>query len=234
MDRRHWLKATAFFPIASLSAQAPAAAPDIGAAEDRAVAGTFGFPQGIASGDPRAESLVFWTRCVRADGHGGAVPLHLELFEDAGCRRPITTVRLIADPRFDHTARVKLVKMRPGTVYHYRFRAGRDVSPVGRAKTAPAERAALQQLRFAWFTCQDWSVNHWGAMSLMAQEDFDFLVHVGDYVYETVDAAFQSGQAEPAHGPITFPDGSTLPGGARAATTLADYRTLYKDRKSVV
>ena len=81
-----------------------------------------------------------------------------------------------------------------------------------RASTAAA-------LRFAWLTCQDWSVNHWGAMSLLAAEDLDFLVHVGDYVYETVGASFQAGAAEPAHTAIKFPGGTKLADGTTYATT---------------
>lgn len=232
MDRRHFLKhSAAFFPIATLGSAALAhdAADET---DTRAPLGRHRFAQGVASGDPRPDSLVFWTRCVRTDGGTGAVPLMLEVFEDARCQRVLARVRLVARAEFDHTVRVKLVHLRPGTAYHYRFRAGRDLSPVGHAKTAPAPHAAVPQLKFAWFTCQDWSVNHWGAMSLMAREDLDFLVHVGDYIYETVDAAFQAGAAEPAHPAIQLPDGTALPGGARYATTLADYRTLYKTYRS--
>ena len=232
MDRRHFLKhSAAFFPIASLGSAALAHdAADAGDA--LAPRGRFQFPQGVASGDPRHDSLVFWTRCVRAAGASAAMPMMLEVFEDAGCKRVLARVRLVARPEFDHTVRVKLTQLRPGTAYHYRFRAGQDLSPTGHGKTAPAPRAAVPQLKFAWFTCQDWTVNHWGAMSLLANEDVDFLVHVGDYIYETVDAAFQAGAAEPAHAAIAFPDGTTLPGGARYATTLADYRTLYKTYRS--
>ena len=74
--------------------------------------------------------------------------------------------------------------------------ASHQISP------APLASSSNSQVRFAWFTCQDWSVNHWQAMSLLAQENLDFVVHVGDYIYETVGASFQAGGAEPAHGTI--------------------------------
>jgi hypothetical protein len=91
----------------------------------------------------------------------------------------------------------------------------------------PPAGANVARLKFGWFTCQDWSINHWGAMAPLAQEDLDFLVHVGDYVYETVGASFQAGVAEPAHAALVLPDGTTL-GSARYATTLADYRYLCR------
>jgi alkaline phosphatase D len=70
--------------------------------------------------------------------------------------------------------------------------------------------------------CQNWSANHWQAMSLLAAEtDLDFVVHLGDYIYEAGFAA-QPGTVEPAHPAITLPSGGTY------ANTLDDYRTLYR------
>jgi alkaline phosphatase D len=243
MDRRDFLFSTAFFVVASASTPAQA-----GDALDRSGRDgddddtRYGFPQGVASGDPKADSLVFWTRCVQAAparprGEFATAPfapdrapvsLTLQVALDAGFRRRVAQVRLRATATYDHTVRAKVKDLAPGHTYYYRFVAGRDVSPVGRARTAPAVSATPSNLRFAWFTCQDWSVNHWGAMSLLAQEDLDFVVHVGDYIYETVGASFQAGAAEPAHGPIVFPDGLATPDGGHYASTLADYRTLYR------
>ncbi len=47
-------------------------------------------------------------------------------------------------------------------------------------------------------------------------------MHVGDYIYEAVGG----GIAEPAHGAISFPSGAAV------ATTLADYRLLYRTYRS--
>jgi alkaline phosphatase D len=236
MDRRSFFGHSGFFVIAS--ALGPLAAPtQAGSDEDDDEGderlghrGRRAYPQGVASGDPKADSVVFWTRCLRTDPKRAAEPLRLRLQValDPGFERVIAHVRLVARPEWDHTVRAKIRGLPPGRTLYYRFRSGGDTSPVGRTRTAPAPGASPALLKFAWFTCQDWSVNHWGAMSLLAAEDLDFVVHVGDYVYETVGASFQAGRAEPAHGPIVFPDGTTLADGSRAATTLADYRTLYR------
>src|SRR3546814_2748269 len=69
-----------------------------------------------------------------------------------------------------------------------------SVSPVGRTRTAPAESAAVAQMTFAFISCQDWSVNHWAAFDELLAQELDFIVHLGDYVYETVKADFQSGE----------------------------------------
>jgi alkaline phosphatase D len=228
MDRRQFLRHSAFFTVAAAGgvSAGPAAA---GGETDFPHA----YPQGVASGEPRETSLVFWTRCVRTAGDPAAdVPLTLQVASDRRFGSLLAEVALTALARYDHTARAKITGLPPGSALYYRFIAGRDRSPVGRTRTAPAAGSAPAQVRFAWFNCQDWSVNHWGAMSLMLREELDFVVHVGDYIYETVGASFQDGQVEPAHVPIVFPDGDTLPGGSRAASTLADYRTLYRTYRS--
>ena len=224
MDRRKFLGRTAFFTVAAASLSA------CGGGDDGEPAGRYAFPQGVASGDPKDSSVVFWSRCVRtsANTDSGDIPLALQVSTRDDFTSLVANVTLAASATYDFTVRAKVTGLAPATRLYYRFLAGGDTSAVGTTRTAPASGTVNTQVKFAWFTCQDWSVNHWGAMSLMAQEEFDFLVHVGDYIYETVGASFQAGDAEPAHTAIQFPNGTTLPDGSRYATTLADYRTLYR------
>ncbi|MDF1484549.1 alkaline phosphatase D family protein [Ramlibacter sp. H39-3-26] len=225
MDRRQFLSRTSFFVVATAASSLTACGGD----DDGEPLGRYAFPQGVASGDPREASLVFWSRCVRTDGSSGDVAVRLQVSTSDKFDSLLADVPLSATAAYDYTVRAKVTGLPAATRLYYRFAAGADKSAAGRAKTAPAAGAAVPQLRFAWFSCQDWSVNHWAAMDLLAAEDdLDFVVHVGDYIYETVGAAFQSGAAEAAHTRIQFPDGTTLPDGSRYATTLADYRTLYR------
>ena len=222
MDRRQFLTRTAFFTVAAASLTA------CGGGDD-GPAGRYTFPQGVASGDPKSTSLVFWSRCVRSGaGSADMIPVTLQVSASPAFTTALAEVALLASPSHDFTVRAKVTGLPAATPLYYRFVAGSDISPVGNAKTSPAAGAPVAQLKFAWITCQDWSVNHWGAMSLLAAEELDFLVHVGDYIYETVGASFQAGQSEPAHGAIVFPDGTALADGSRYATTLADYRALYR------
>ncbi len=69
-------------------------------------------------------------------------------------------------------------------------------------------------------------------MDLIAAEDIDFMVHLGDYIYETVGASFQTGVAEPAHTKITLPDGVKKADGGVYASSTNDYRTLYRTYRS--
>ena len=221
MDRRGFLRSAAWFTVASAGTGLAAC----GGGSDVAAPGSFSFPLGVASGDPKESSAVFWTRCVAKDG--GGANLRLDVATDSAFGGIVAQVELAATATYDNMVRAKVTNLRPDTRYWYRFVADSDISAIGQTKTAPAAASAPGQLRFAWMTCQDWSINHWAAMELIAKEDIDFIVHLGDYIYETVGAAFQTGAAEPAHGKITLPDGVSG-GGAVYANTVADYRTLYR------
>ncbi|MBI3284811.1 MAG: alkaline phosphatase D family protein [Burkholderiales bacterium] len=148
-----------------------------------------------------------------------------------------TTLQVLAS--FDNTIRNKVTGLQAGQTYFYQFIAGDVRSNVGRFKTAPAANADVAQLKFAYLTCQDWSVNHWGALENIAKnETLDFVVHLGDYIYETIGQAFQNGGVEARHTALQLPDGTVLndasgkPTKAKYATTLADYRYLYKAYRS--
>lgn len=227
MDRRAFLRSSMYFTVVSATASLSACGgsePDTSAPK-----GAFSFPLGVASGDPKDTSMVFWTRCMSARAVE-PVPVRLELSTSASFDSIAASVALSATRQYDFTVRAKVTNLTPGTRYHYRFVAGQDSSVAGTAKTAPPAASSPAQMKFAWLTCQDWSVNHWAAMDLIAAEELDFLVHLGDYIYETVGATFQSGLAEAAHTSITLPDGSARSGAETGvyATSLEDYRTLYR------
>lgn len=227
MDRRSFLRSSMYFTVVSASAGLAACGgsdPDTSAPKD-----SFSFPLGVASGDPKDTSVVFWTRCLSASGVE-PVPLRLEISTTSTFDTMTASVALSASRQYDFTVRAKVTSLAPGTRYYYRFVAGQDMSVAGTTKTAPAAASSPAQMKFAWLTCQDWSVNHWAAMDLIAAEDLDFLVHLGDYIYETVGATFQTGLAEAAHAKITLPNGSARSGGETGvyATSLEDYRTLYR------
>jgi len=256
MDRRQFLKYSGFITVSTatlgLSAcggggeTAPVTPPTPPAPP--ATGANWLFPQSVASGDPRADSVMLWTRAIPATlDVAAAVPSAPDtairlVFTDAdnsaalgtnaalsGTALVDTTVTL--QSQFDNTIRHKVTGLSASKVYFYQFIAGDVRSNIGRCKTAPAATDDVAQLQFAYMTCQDWSINHWGAFAnIAANETLDFIVHVGDYIYETVGESFQVGAVEARHTALTLPDGTFLSGnsGGKYATTLADYRYLYK------
>jgi alkaline phosphatase D len=196
---------------------------------------SYSYDLGVASGDPKADSIVLWTHVAGGDGMA-SIPLTVQVASDAAFTQILLDTPIQADPSWNYTVRHKVTGLGAATVYYYRFIAG--VAPatvtsiVGRTKTAPAAAANPAQLKFAVISCQDWSNNHWAAFSELVNEDLDFVVHVGDYIYEALPAQFLRNAAEQAHPALILPNGTTLPDGSVYATTLADYRYLYQSYRS--
>ncbi|MFL6120974.1 alkaline phosphatase D family protein [Actinophytocola sp.] len=163
------------------------------------VAGAFSAPAagnpftlGVASGDPTPDGVVLWTRLATdpfaADGAGGmpATPVRVE-FEIAHDERFRSVVRrgsVVATPELGHSVHPEIHGLAPDRVYFYRFRAGGEMSPVGRTRTLPPLSANPRQLDFAFASCQAWQDGYFTAYDHIAAEDLDFVVHLGDYIYE--------------------------------------------------
>ena len=253
MDRRSFLKMGGFITVSVASGGLAGCGgstytPPAADALAPATGGSWKFPQSVASGDPRADSILLWTRVVPSTlddvaPASGKKEVTVRLLVTAGDNAAllgsnkaidgtmVVDAQLALDPAFDNTIRHKVTGLQANQTYYYQFVAGDVRSNVGRFKTAPVADASVAQLQFAYLTCQDWSINHWGALDHIAKnEKLDFIVHLGDYIYETVGEAFQTGQVEARHSALSLPNGTFKNGssGAKYATTLADYRYLYK------
>src|SRR5262245_7597502 len=63
------------------------------------------FPEGVASGDPQADSVLLWTRYPRDDGATEA-RLTLEVSEDAAFQRLVASAPALVSAASDWTCRV--------------------------------------------------------------------------------------------------------------------------------
>lgn len=191
------------------------------------------YPQGLASGDPRPDSVMLWTR-VEPEEAGTDVPVRYEVSTDQGFADGtlVASGEVSAAADADHTVRIKVTGLSPYTQYYYRFEARGTVSVVGHTKTAPSADDD-QPIRFAFASCQDYNGRYYHAWAALAAEPaVDFVVHLGDYIYETADdPRFQDGDGERV---VSLPDGLVISesSNAKAALTLADYRALYKQYKT--
>src|SRR5579864_4755123 len=77
------------------------------------------FPEGVASGDPNANSVLLWTR--RPFPTGSRARLAVEVAEDDKFARLIATARATVSAASDWTCRVLVGNLRPSRVYWYRF-----------------------------------------------------------------------------------------------------------------
>lgn len=198
LSRRSVLKGAgamaAALAVGTLSPEAARAA-----VKDAAGQGVFGF--GVASGDPTATEVLLWTRvtpdptAVPGSGRGRAMTVHWEVAADEEFRRVLRRGVVGSDPRTDHTIKVVVGDLNPYTRYFYRFRAQGQTSPVGRTQTSPDERGVLHALRLAFVSCSNYTGGYFTAYRGLAERnDLDFVLHLGDYVYEY-------GNAEDRYGP---------------------------------
>lgn len=193
------------------------------------------FPQGVASGDPRPDRVVLWTRAEPAAAGVAAsadIPLEYVIARDPELTQILARGTLTALASADHTVRLVPTGLPAGATLHYRFELpGGTTTQVGRSRTAPDPTADVP-VKFVMAACQDFIGRYWHSWRAFLEEkvDVDFVLYLGDYIYESVnDARFQSTTPDRA---IALPDGidtSKKQDKSRiAASTLADYRTLYK------
>jgi alkaline phosphatase D len=190
---------------------------------DRSPATTF--PQSVASGDPTSAGAVLWTR-IDPDAHAPGEPLGIEIAADERFKRVVYRGLVDAEhvtPDHDYAVNVETDGLLDADRhYHYRFTYGGVRSRVGRCHTLPAPDASPERLRFAVVTCQDYQNGYYGAYHHIAEEDVDYLLHVGDFIYESAAGQYKG------RGSREYPDREiVLPSGRDRAWTLDDYRHLY-------
>jgi len=204
-SRRAVLKGAA---IAAASAGSSVFRPfDAQAAAAPAYRGIFGY--GVASGDPTADAVVIWTRAtppqrrrsdeVATPGSGLGAPLRVrwEVARDRDFQQVVDRGYVVTSAQSDHTVKVDVRGLRPYTRYFYRFRAAGDTSPIGRTQTAPDERHRTHALRFGLVSCSNYTGGYFGAYrALSERNDLDFVLHVGDYLYEYGNGADRYGPAD--------------------------------------
>lgn len=181
---------------------------------------SYPFTLGVASGMPRADSVVLWTRLApqphAPDGGMVArdVAVRWEFAEDEHFARGLRAGTVVARAEHAHSVHVPVTGLPPGRTGFYRFIAGDAASPIGRTRTAPADDAATERLRFALASCQHYEQGHFAVHHEIAARELDFVLFVGDYIYESSNARYRIRSHE---GPLPI--------------TLEDYRARHATYK---
>lgn len=192
------------------------------------------FPQSVVSGDPRADSVILWTRVE--NGSGADTSLMLQVATDEDFSNLVVEETFDALASSDHCLKIRVTELEAGQYYYYRFIYQNDgniyASRTGRTKTAAAPDSDTK-VKFAYVSCQDYIGRFFNNfLSLLDNDDLDFVVHLGDYIYETTgDALFQSTSGvrtiefTDQEGALTLGVGDNK---SQAANSLDNYRQLYK------
>jgi alkaline phosphatase D len=178
---------------------------------------------GVASGSPRPDSVVLWTRILpdpldREPVSPAPIAVGWEIAEDEGFRRIAIKGSAIALPELGHSVHVDATGLRPDRWYWYRFMLNDAISPVGRTRTAPAANSMPASLRFAFASCQHWEFGRYAAHRHIAEAAPDLVAFLGDYIYEW--------------GPYDLAHPAASRKRQNQSVTLADYRARYAQYKS--
>lgn len=176
------------------------------------------FPLGVASGDPLSDGVVLWTRIVPdplglANPLPGSIDVDWEVAEDELFTNVVRSGRTRAVEEWAHSVHVEVSGLRPHRTYFYRFIADGQKSPTGMTKTAPTYLAPLDRARFGIVTCQHFEQGFFNAYDDLLDMDPDFILHMGDYIYEASWGPQVRRQAEVE------------------ALSLADYRRIHAQYK---
>src|SRR4051812_49363509 len=130
------------------------------------------FPDGVISGDPTPSAITLWTRVDDVEGAGS---VGLEVATDKAFRHVVARKELATSGASFHTVKARISGLEAHEQYYYRFATRTTHSAVGRARTAlPAD--SEQPVRFAFFSCQDYTHGFYNAHAALAEEDdLDFV-----------------------------------------------------------
>jgi alkaline phosphatase D len=161
------------------------------------------FPFGVASGDPRQEQVVLWTKVLPKD-IGGKLEVEWVIASDTQLTEIVGSGTVRTDSSSAFTVHVSAKGLKAGMTYFYRFAYGAHHSPIGRTRTAP-ENPDL--LRLAVATCANYPAGYFNGYGLIAKaENIDAVIHLGDYIYEYGARTGQLRDHIPPHEILTLND----------------------------
>ena len=172
------------------------------------------FRHGVASGDPLSTAVVIWSRVTPPQQSPLAV--RWEVAIDPEMLDVVARGTEIADESSDYTIKVDVPELRPFTDYYYRFETLSMRSRIGHTKTLP--EGATEHVRIGVCSCAKYTSGYFSAYARMAERaDLDFVVHLGDYIYEV--GTYDGKALGPTIGRVMDPP--------HECTTLGDYRRRY-------
>ena len=135
-------------------------------AQGRRWSGGDPFSLGVASGAPRPDGFVLWTRlapdplspdpATPGGMTGGDVPVTYEIAADPAMRDVVRRGAATAERRYGYSVHADVRGLAAGRSYWYRFVSGDAASPVGRAMTPPAAGTPLERMRFGFVSCSQY------------------------------------------------------------------------------
>jgi alkaline phosphatase D len=172
------------------------------------------FYHGVASGDPLSDRVILWTRVTDDTLTVDSVQVDWRIATDTSMNNIVNSGSGYAKASKDWTFKVDATGLQPNTWYYYDFNGLGWSSLRGRTKTAPV--GDIDSVRFAIVSCSNWEHGYFHAYKhLKDRNDFDCVLHLGDYIYEYETGGFSANIAERVNEPT------------HEIITLEDYRLRY-------
>ena len=172
------------------------------------------FYHGVASGDPLSDRVILWTRVTDDTLTVDSVQVDWRIATDTSMNNIVNSGSGYTKASKDWTFKVDATGLQPNTWYYYDFNGLGWNSLRGRTKTAPV--GDIDSVRFAIVSCSNWEHGYFHAYKhLKDRNDFDCVLHLGDYIYEYETGGFSANLSERVNEPT------------HEIITLEDYRLRY-------
>lgn len=172
------------------------------------------FYHGVASGDPLSNSVILWTRFTDDTLSLDSVKIEWRIATDTNMINVVNSGEGYTNEDKDWTFKVDAGGLFPNTYYFYDFKAQNHYSIRGRTKTAPT--GDVDSVRFAVVSCSNWQHGYFNAYRhLVMRNDFDCVLHLGDYIYEYEEGEYTANINNRSHQPTN------------EIVSLEDYRIRY-------
>jgi len=173
------------------------------------------FQHGVASGDPTTDAIVLWTQVTTEEE---SVPVAWTLARDPELKDVVASGEASAEAEHDHTVHVDAQGLENSQELHFGFSALGETSPTARTRLLPE---SPDRIRFATCSCARFDAGYFNAYArIAARDDLSFLLHLGDYIYETSNTPPRNQVPSANIGRPFEPAGECV--------TLDDYRTRYR------
>ncbi|KAF4445469.1 alkaline phosphatase [Fusarium austroafricanum] len=214
------------------------------------------FTHGIASGDPWPNSVILWTRIAPSSNStkntapiDGTEPLYShetkkfveadpnpiclrwEVFKN-GTKSVVSNGTAYTTADIDYTVKIEAKGLKPLTTYNYQFTVcdSNNTSPLGRTKTAPKPDDDISEINLAVFSCSAFFPGYFNVYGNAARKDnHDWVVHLGDYIYEYVYMTIAPAMASTGLIPTSNYCPRIRPGSPLGMTTAKVADNAYRD-----
>ncbi|WMS88619.1 alkaline phosphatase D family protein [Pleionea litopenaei] len=179
------------------------------------------FLHGVASGDPTSASVIVWTRITVEDD--SEVTVGWEVYNDETDQFVISGFTQV-NASTDHTLKLDLISLSPGTRYRYFFTSNGKRSPIGYTKTLPVGH--IESAKFGVVSCSNYPAGLFHVYGEVAKRnDLDAVLHLGDYIYEYGDGGYATERANEIGRGFNSDNNTELLGVADYRKRYAQYRT---------